>query len=173
MKARRALLRKLASVTDWDAARGLSLEGESWVETRNTLYRFREGVCVAVAGRDPGRSARAASLVGMRLVGWLAPGSAGRSCFVYEWQAGACAVLWKTAADGTDEVMAMTSPTTALRRGRSSAHLQALHDHAPPADSRTFRQGPVSAMRGDAAPRARLPSTPTQPSGSSFKCGPR
>ena len=72
--------------------------GECWLESRNTLYRFRDGACIAV-GCENARKARARRepLVGMRLVGWIA-GSAERAVFTYEWQAGACAVLWREAA---------------------------------------------------------------------------
>lgn len=140
MQARRALLKKLASITDWDTAPGVTLTGETWVETRNTLYCFRDTRCIAVASRNPHRTARAGHLVGMRLVGWLRVAE-GRTFFSYEWTAGAAAVLWRPGPDGGEEAMAMTSPTTALKRGRSSGHLQALHDQAPPVDSQTFQRG--------------------------------
>ena len=162
MQARKALLLRLASITDWETSRHAPLDGECWLETRNTLYRFRDRICVAVAGREPRKHARARVLVGMRLVGWLS-GTSERSFFSYEWEAGACAVLWRSSEAGSDEAMALTSPTTTFARGASPAHLQALHDRAPPRDSQSFRREP----RGEGAPaaRPRMPSTPSYRSG--------
>jgi hypothetical protein len=159
MQARKALLKKLAAVTDWDTAKRAALEGEAWVETRNTMYRFRDGVCFAVACRDPRKNARAGVIVGMRLVGWLV-GTPGHVRLSYAWEAGACAVLWRPGEEAREEAMAMTSPTKAFTRGKSPACLQALHDAAPPDDSSTFkRQG---ASRFLDAPRPPLPSKWTQ-----------
>jgi hypothetical protein len=152
MKARKALLKKLATVTDWDTARRAALEGESWLETRNTLYRFRDGVCSAVACRDPRKNARSSVIIGMRLVGWLT-GSAGRARLSYAWEEGACAVLWRPEDGATEEAMAMTSPTTAFTRGKSPAFLQALHDQAPPGDSQTFHRAGASPVLGAYRPR--------------------
>jgi hypothetical protein len=158
MQARKALLKKLASITDWDTARPMPLEGESWVETRNTLYCLWEATCVAVSSQDPARLERARPLVGMRLVGFLRP-TEGGTLFTYEWSAGACAVLWRPGLDGAEDMMGMTSPTTALRRGKSPMHLQALHDKAPPADSQTFSRGSSPA------------GTTSRPSFPSFRSG--
>jgi hypothetical protein len=91
----------------------------------------------------------------MRLVGFLA-GTAGRSSFSYQWQPGACAVLWRACAEGSEEAMGMTSPTTSLKRGASPTHLQALHDQAPPTDSQMIR-------------RVTRPSEPSHPSYGSYK----
>jgi hypothetical protein len=144
MTGRKALLKKLASVTDWDTARRAALEGESWLQTRNTLYRFRDGVCFAVATRDPAKQARASSVLGLRLVGWLV-GNEGRGRFTYAWEVGAAAVLWKGGGgNGSDETMALTSPTTTFTRGKSPSHLQALHDAAPPDDSQTYQRRAAS-----------------------------
>ena len=131
MEARRALLKKLASVTDWDQTTRAAFEGESWVETRNTIYRFRDGVCVAVARRDPRKKERGSALLGMRLVGWV---EGGPSCsrLSYEWTPGAYALLWRPERAGVDESIAMTSCTTAFTLGHSSSFLQAIHDCAPP-----------------------------------------
>jgi hypothetical protein len=164
MKARRALLKKLAAITDWDTAKRAALDGEAWLETRNTTYRFRDGVCFAVACRDPKKNERAGVLVGMRLVGWLCS-SAGSVRFSFAWEAGAAAVLWRAQVDGvegSEEAMAMTSPTTLFTRGKSPASLQALHDARPPEDSSTFhRAGPSRFLD---APRPRMPSKWTQSS---------
>ena len=145
MQARKALLKRLATINDWDASSRAYFEGESWLESRNTIYRFRDGVCFEVASRDPHKCARAQCLVGMRLVGWLADSG---SVFTDKWRAGACAVLWRPGgADGDEAAMAMTSATTTFARGRSSVHHQALRDHVPPADSQTFRRNEGGADR--------------------------
>jgi hypothetical protein len=154
MDARKTLLRKLASITDWIATNRVELRGESWLESRNTIYRFRDGVCFEVASRDPRRTARARTLLGMRLAAWLLrPGSV----LAAAWEPGASAILWRPAgADGEEEI-AMTSASTNFARGRSSSALQALHDKVPPLTSQTFRRDEVMA-RGTAA-RAEMPSS--------------
>jgi hypothetical protein len=153
---RRDLLRRLASVTDWDQSRRTTFEGECWVETRNTIYRFRDGVCFQVSCSDPRKKGRASVLVGMRLVGWL-EGGAERSRLSYEWTPGASALLWRPEQDGGEEAMAMTSRTTAFTLGRSSSYLQAIHDQAPPTDSKMLRRAKIPTP-AFAPTRARLPS---------------
>jgi len=158
MEPRRALLKRLASVTDWDRANRTSFEGECWIRTRNTLYRLRDGVCIQIASSDPLRKGRAQALVGMRLVGWLEGGQE-RQRLSYEWAAGAAALLWRPAQAGTQEAMAMTSRTTAFTIGRSASCLQAIHDHEPPVDSQLLD-------RGIATPSA-TPARPPLPSSAS------
>jgi hypothetical protein len=156
MQARKALLRRLATIRDWDAVDRADLEGESWLESRNTIYRFKDGVCFDVASRDPRKHARAGVLVGMRLVGWL---SGNGTVFTDAWCAGACALLWHPGREGAeDATMAMTSASTSFARGHSSVHLQALRDQVPPADSQTFRrQEAAASLAGTTRPR--LPSS--------------
>jgi len=157
MQARKALLQKLAMVSDWDAASRASFKGESWLESRNTLYRFRDGVCFDVGTREPRRAARARSLVGMRLVGWL---DRERSTFMHEWRDGACAVMWRPAGPREEEAVALTSPTTVFALGRSSRYLQEMHDRVPPPDSQTFAcdEAADAGERGGRA-RPRFPSS--------------
>jgi hypothetical protein len=150
MHAREVLLRKLAAITDWDAIGCSFSEGESWLESRNTIYRLRDGICFDVGSRDPRKTARARAVIGMRLVGWL---SGNGSVFSHEWSAGACAILWRASAGTEDATMAMTSPTTAFSRGRSSGHLQSLRDQVPPTDSQTFRREESAETRDEARPR--------------------
>jgi hypothetical protein len=166
MHPRKALLKRLATVSDWEAASHANFEGESWLQSRNTVFRFRDGICLEVASRDRARGNRAGTLLGMRLLGWVV--GEGR-VFTDQWAEGACAVLWRAGGGGTEESMAMTSATTSFARGRSPLHLQALHDHAPPAESQAFRRaGAAPALRPalreeDARPR--LPSSSSYRSG--------
>jgi hypothetical protein len=142
MEARRALLKRLASITAWDQTKRVSFDGECWVETRNTIYRFRDGVCFQVASADPRKRGRSSALVGMRLVGWV-EGGASHARLSYEWTEGSSALLWRAEAEGADEAMAMTSRTTAFETGRSASYLQAIHDQAPPNDSQLVRRAKV------------------------------
>jgi hypothetical protein len=158
MEARRALLKRLASVTDWSGSKGAALEGESWIQTRNTIYRFRDGVCVQVSCSDGRKRARASALVGMRLVAWLA-GSENHARIALEWEPGAYAVLWRPESENGEEVMAMTSRTTAFEIGRCPALLQAFHDGAPPPDSQRVRRIPTPR----APVRPPLPSYASRP----------
>src|ERR1700722_19910701 len=153
MQARKDLLQKLAMVSGGDAASRASFKGESWLESRNPLYRFRGGVCFDVGTRDPKRVARARGLVGMRLVGWL---DRERSTFMHEWRDGACAVMWRPAGPREEEAVALTSPTTAFALGRSPELLQEMHDRVPPPDSQTFsceEAGDARGLGGRARPR--------------------
>ncbi len=162
MQARKALLQKLAMVSDWDAASRASFKGESWLESRNTIYRFRDGVCFDVGTRDPKRGARAPrppgrrGLVGMRLVGWL---DRERSTFMHEWRDGACAVMWRPAGPRDEEAVALTSPTTSFALGRSPERLQEMHDRVPPPDSQTFSCDEAADGRGLGRARPRFPSS--------------
>jgi len=147
MHARRALLKKLASVTVWDESDRDAFTGETSVETRNTIYRFRDGVCFGVTSRGARKADRVSAIVGMRLVGWLVPNeeSATTQRLVRTWEPGACAVLFRRCATGEDDgAMALTSATTDFTQGLGSARLQAFHDAAPPSDSAMYRRGAAS-----------------------------
>lgn len=120
MESRRAQLKELASRSArlWGSTpTHESLEGETRIETRNTVYRLRDGVCQRIE-RDAGHDSRSAhpdAFVGMRVVGWLlreAP--AGLSL---QWQPGAYAVLWRPRMGPTDRsAVALTSATIAFQR---------------------------------------------------------
>lgn len=148
MYPRRALLKKIATVNSaFDGSDTGGFRGETSVETRNTIYRFRDGVCFAVASRDARRRDRASALVGMRIVGWLTPaGPAGSPLprMTLTWSKGTCAVLWRANVTGEDDgSVALTSPTTDFTRGVSPTRLQAFHDTQPPCDSSTYRRSSV------------------------------
>jgi hypothetical protein len=141
MHPRKALLKMLATDSGSFVASGPNaFDGETCIETRNTIYRLRDGVCFAVLHRDRSKRARASALVGMKMVGWVPQGGTPR--LTRAWQLGACAVLFRpAAANEEDGSLALTSPTTDFTRGLSSQRLQAFHDSAPPSDSAMYRRG--------------------------------
>jgi hypothetical protein len=169
MHARKALLKSLATVNAWDEADldayPRAFDGLTCVETRNTIYRFRDGVCFGVTNRNQTRSGRGSALVGMRIVGWLVTGElhAPKQRLTRTWQPGACAVLFRPCASGGDDgAMALTSPTIDFTNGLESTRLQAFHDAAPPSTSSLYRREapPLPA----AAPGVRSPFTYTRAS---------
>jgi hypothetical protein len=124
MDTRRARLKELAarSARLW----GLmplpeGLVGETRVETRNTLYRFRNGVCYSVQRDEKAGRKDPTAFMGMRLVGWLWRDDP-RSVLSLEWQPGAYAVLWKPGSEqGDRSAVALTSPSIAFRQVARSA----------------------------------------------------
>lgn len=119
MDTRRARLKELAarSARLW----GLmplpeALVGETRVETRNTVYRLRDGVCYSVQREAQAGRRDPAAFVGMRLVGWLWRDDP-RSVLSLEWQPGAYAVLWRPGSgQGDRSAVALTSPSVAFRQ---------------------------------------------------------
>jgi hypothetical protein len=96
------------------------LAGETQVETRNTVYRLRDGVCHSVQRHDDASGTRAhpADLFGMRLVGWVMRDHAGAPAgpVSLEWQRGAHAVLWRPRRGGEPHsLIALTSATLRFR----------------------------------------------------------
>ncbi len=149
MHARRALLESLASLNGWHEGRDGresppdAFVGDTCVETRNTIYRLRDGVCFGVTSRDHAGRGRRSALVGMCIVGWLMPGTPGglRPRITRRWEQGACAVLFRPSASGEgDGAMALTSPSLEFTHGLESTRLQAFHDAAPPSDSALVRR---------------------------------
>ena len=121
MESRRAYIKQLAarSAHAWGTAPlDPAFAGETRVQTRNTLYRMRDGVCYAVErDDDPGRERiHASALVGMRIVGWVSRDdpSAG---ITTSWRAGSYAVLWRPREGGEEHsAIALTSSTLAFRQ---------------------------------------------------------
>jgi hypothetical protein len=166
MHPRRALLKKIASVNgSFDGSDTSAFTGETCIETRNTIYRFKDGVCFAVMSRDQTRRDRASAILGMRIVGWLVAGPPPR--LTYAWQPRTCAVLWRACASGEEDgSMALTSPTIDFTRGLTSARLQAIHDDSPPIDSSLYRRADAPAppaSRADAASVTRFHPQPNDP----------
>jgi len=97
------------------------LVGETRVETRNTVYRFRNGVCYSVKREEQAGRKDPQAFMGMRLVGWLWRDDP-RSVLSLEWQPGAYAVLWKPgSAQGDRSAVALTSPSIAFRQVQPAA----------------------------------------------------
>lgn len=90
----------------------LGLDGAHRLETRHTIYMFRNGVCVDVARRDCEESNGETSMIGMRVVGWLLDVE-GRRRLADRWLPGARAVLWRAPTAGTraESKIALTSPS--------------------------------------------------------------
>ena len=102
-----------AATSAWsDASAGL--EGEHRLETRHTVYVFRDGVCVDIARRhnDDGSYADA-SMIGMRVVGWLIE-MEGQRRLVGCYLPGARAVLWRAHGEKVASKIAMTSASFAF-----------------------------------------------------------
>jgi hypothetical protein len=166
MDLRRAQLKELAarSARLWgNMPIPPALRGETRVETRNTVYRLRDGICERIdrdGGGRPG-SAHPDAFVGMRIVGWLLRDDP-RSPLSLEWQPGAYAVLWRPRMGPTDRsAVALTSPTIAFQRVVRSV---------TPAPSGIVRVStppplPAAAQRRTAPPiRPALAQPPTPPS---------
>ena len=94
-----------------------TFEGDASVATKNTVYRFHDGICFSVDGRNKrppsGHDIRVEALqkqdcFGMRIVAWLLDHDTDHPSLSSTWQPGACAVLWRR---GLRESVALTSPT--------------------------------------------------------------
>jgi hypothetical protein len=130
------------------------LAGETRIETRNTVYRLRDGVCYAIQRDDPGRFDPSA-FVGMRVVGWLWRDDP-RAVMSLEWQPGAYAILWRKGNGPLDRsAVALTSASIAFRQvGRTPA----VHE-APARRSSTPPPLPTNVQRALARP----PTPPSLP----------
>jgi hypothetical protein len=85
--------------------------GELTVSTRNTTYRFVNGVCTAV--HRSGEQGARADFVGMRLAGWFIDDLPAPRISP-TWRPGASALLLQP---GTErDALALTSPTVQIRR---------------------------------------------------------
>ena len=106
----RQWLKQLAETKTWMTAVGpLGLGGTHRLETRHTIYIFRDGVCVDVARRADEESS-AQSAIGMRVVGWLLD-IEGQRRLVDRWLPGARAVMWRSATEQAPSKIALTSPS--------------------------------------------------------------
>ena len=120
MDSRRAYLKDLAarSARSWgNTPLPPVFAGETRIETRNTMYLLRDGVCYAVhrnEGAEQGK-AHPSAFVGMRIVGWLMREDP-RAGISLDWRPGAYAVLWRSRAESTEHsAVALTSSSSAFR----------------------------------------------------------
>ncbi|HEY8090583.1 MAG TPA: hypothetical protein VIF09_22130 [Polyangiaceae bacterium] len=162
MDERRAYLKQLAarSARRWSATPlPECFAGETRIETRNTCYQLRDGVCHAVSrqqGSGPGRC-HPSEFVGMRIVGWLLR-DAPTSGVTLEWQPGAYAVLWRQRADREHSAVALTSTSVAFRPAlRTSVPPPLPHPVATRSRSSTPPPLPFQASRSTFLPQ---PVTP-------------
>lgn len=146
-----------------------SLQGKLRLDTRNTVYRFLDGFCYAATRYDGTTSERLRRFVGMRLIGWVAPGD---SSFIEEWSLGAYAVLWRPGRGEDDEAaFALTS---------STCHFAAEVPARPPplpgswsGNTPTPRTFPSASMAPASAPRLRSDPPPLPASARVRVPGPR
>jgi hypothetical protein len=120
MDQRRAYLKELSarSARRWSAQPlPRCFAGETRIETRNTVYLLRDGVCYLVTRREEAGAGRAhpGEFAGMRVVGWLLRDDP-RAEVCSDWRPGAYAVLWRPRApDEAHSAVALTSSTVAFR----------------------------------------------------------
>ncbi len=150
MSSNRSYLRELATNNADAWARTTpptKFAGEMRIETRNTIYDFRDGACSGVTRGDRAFRSDPTTLVGMRFLGWLSaaePGAGLRE----EWEPGSYAVLWRSRrTNEPTSCVALTSAATAFTAVRRRS--------TPP----PLRPRPMSMTRMNAFPAA--PPTPT------------
>jgi len=85
--------------------------GEMIVSTRNTMYRFTNGVCASVLRGD--QESGPSEFLGMRIAGWLVD-EASAPRVSPTWRPGASAVLLRPGL--LRDALALTSPTLQMRR---------------------------------------------------------
>ena len=117
MDARRTYLKDLATqlADAWAAsATPAALSGDARVDTRNTNYVFKDGVCASITRRDRAWRSDPTEMIGMRLVGFLLHDDP-YAGLQQKWRPGAYAVLWRARRAGdTHSSVALTSATTAM-----------------------------------------------------------
>jgi hypothetical protein len=98
----RSVLATLAktSATTWLSIGECAFFGDVTIETKNTMYRFHNGVFVSRSRKPTRTSESPLSMRGIRLIGFLSP-SSGRWSLSPRWSMGSLAVLWR--AGGIDE----------------------------------------------------------------------
>ncbi len=155
------------------------LSGETRIETRNTVYKLRDGICYSVRRDDPQGRLDPTAFIGMRVVGWLWQDDP-RSVLSLEWQPGAYAVLWRRGTGpGDRSAVALTSATVAFRKIAPSVPVRAAAQARPPPrlpcrprSSVPWRARPrrrrcrcprSRPRRGCTAPRSPRPPRPRRP----------
>jgi hypothetical protein len=186
MDQRRAYLKNLAarSARRWSAAPlAPCFAGETRIETRNTVYQLRDGVCYVVTRREDAGAGRMhpSAFVGMRIVGWLLRDDP-EVGITSEWRPGAYAVLWRP-REGSEEhsAVALTSASLGFRVVARSVGAQArtptFRPPAPPPPApATVRSGrsstppplPLAIPRSTVLPRPPAPPSWIPPAPSSM-----
>jgi hypothetical protein len=150
MSSSRSVLRELAT-NNADAWARTTFDskfaGEMRIETRNTIYDFKNGACSGVTRGDRAFRTDPTTLIGMRFLGWLRP-SEPNAGLRDEWEPGAYAVLWRPRrANEPTSCVALTSAAIAFSAVRRRSTPPPLHPR------------PKSMTRMNTIPPA--PSTPT------------
>jgi len=160
MNDRRSYLKDLATqqADAWAASVSPStFGGEMRIETKNTVYTFKDGACVSIARRDRAFKSDPTTIVGMRMVGWLY-GDDPYAGLQHAWKPGAYAVLWRArAANETSASVALTSATTTMLAIRRQ-HTSPVPMRPPPLPQRSAP--PPLPARASAMPRSAPPPLP-------------
>jgi hypothetical protein len=149
MDQRRAYLKDLAtrSARRWSSAPlAPCFAGETRIETRNTVYQLRDGVCYLVTRREDAGVGRMhpSAFVGMRIVGWLLRDDPDAG-ITMEWRPGAYAVLWRPReASEEHSAVALTSTSLAFRVVARTVQPPALPTQPPASLPATARSGRIS-----------------------------
>ena len=121
IQERRLYMKRLASGAShvWGTAPlPACFAGETRIETRNSVYLLRDGICHAVTRREfvSTTGTHKTDMVGMRLMGWVGDEDLS-SLMRLEWYRGVRGVLWRARRAGErHSVVALTSPTLAFLR---------------------------------------------------------
>lgn len=122
IQERRLYMKRLASGASqvWgNAPLPACFAGETRIESRNSVYLLRDGICHAVTRREfvSTTGTHKTDLVGMRLMGWVGDDDMMSSLMQLEWYRGMRGVLWRARRPGErHSVVALTSPTLTFVR---------------------------------------------------------
>jgi hypothetical protein len=136
------------------------LSGETRIETRNTVYKLRDGICYSVRRDDPQGRLDPTAFIGMRVVGWLWQDDP-RSVLSLEWRPGAYAVLWRRGHGPADRsAVALTSPSVAFRNVTPTVPVRAAvqRSSTPPPLPPAIRQ---ALARPPTPPSLPVPAPPS------------
>jgi hypothetical protein len=155
MNDRRQYMKELAaqSAEVWGAsATSVKFPGDTRIETKNTVYLFRDDVCFSVTQRtgktDP------SAMVNMRLIGWLMPNDA-KTELLPRWRPGTYAVLWRPRAKGERHShVALTSATLSFAK---------MHRSAAPPPMRARVSSDVELRSAGSGPRRTTEAPPGPP----------
>jgi hypothetical protein len=168
MDQRRAYLKDLAarSARRWSSTPlAPCFAGETRIETRNTVYQLRDGVCYLVTRREDAGVGRMhpSAFVGMRIVGWLLRDDP-EAGITHEWRPGAYAVLWRP-REVSEEHSAVALTSTSLAFRVVARNVQPPPLSAQPATTRSGRISTPPPLPFAIPPRSTImPRAPSPPS---------